>query len=336
MALAEYQTDFFTIFNNTDKFSYGLSNSASMDFNRKNLHFYGNLSLTNYKNIFIPFEHFDLSTPELNFLSYAIGSELQIYRLKAGLSFFSASLLDNTISASIIDFRLKLKNVFGTDFSINLFEDYNFNFIFFTCRPEFQQTTNYAHGNLKIFYTNGIYNLQMNKVNIDFCTAFLYLYGTFDFYIPQANMILLHYIFSGNGKLNVTSFATGAKISTKNNIINFSADFGLVYLLTVSLSTNITQTSRILFFTSDKKIPYEKDISNTLLIPFSFEINISTCFNTIRTNTSFSKSFAIPILLENTSSMIQSNQISLSDKEKNSLLRMILLSGIDISLRINF
>lgn len=336
MAKAEFITDFFTGLNNSDKFSYGLFNNLSIEFQTDKLRFYGDTTITNYKNLFIPFEHFDLSTSELNAFSYNFGTELKFNKIKTGLSFFGTELLDNSISVSIIDFRLKLKKTFGTNLSINMFNNFYFNFIFFNSSPEFQKNRNNASGNLKIFYTNGMYNLQTNKINIDFLTAFLYGYGTFDFYIPQANLIFLHEIFSGNGNLQLAAIATGASINTKNNTINFSADLGLIYLITAKLSVDTLQTSRVLFITTEKNLPYEKDISGTLLIPFDFEIKFSAHINAIHTQASLSKSFAIPISFSGNSNLIQPHHADISGDKKNTILRTLLLSGINFSIKIDF
>ncbi len=335
-ATAALKSDFFTVINTDEKFSYGFNNTFLMDFKKNNVFFYGAASITNYKNLFIPFERFDLSAPVLNIFSYKLGTGIKMSRVKTDICFFGTDLLDNSISVSILDFRLRLKNVIGTSLSINLFDNFNFNFTFFNCSPEFQQRENSAAGNLKLFYTNGIYNLQMNKVDIDFCTAFLYGYGTFDFYIPQANLILIHYIFSGNGNLQLTTFATGTKITTKNNTVNFLADFGLIYLMTAKLSVDITQTSRVLFIQSSKNIPYEKDISGLLLIPFGFEINFSAHINAIHTQASLSKSFAIPISFSGNSNLIQPHHADISGDKKNTILRTLLLSGINFSIKIDF
>ena len=336
IAKAEFTTDFFTGINNSNKFSYGLFNNLAIEFQTDKLRLYGDTSITNYRNLFIPFEHFDLSAPELNAFSYNFGTELKFNKIKTGLSFFGTELLDNSISVSIIDFRLKLKKTFGTNLSINMFNDFYFNFSFFNSSPEFQKNRNNASGNLKVLYTNGMYNLQTNKINIDFLTAFLYGYGTFDFYIPQANLIFLHEIFSGHGDFQMTAIATGASINTKNNTINFSANLGLIYLITTKLSVDTLQTSRILFITTEKNIPYKKDISGTLLIPFDFEIKFSTYLSNYHLQSSILKSFVIPISKSNNFDFKQLKKINESDYKSNSILRMILLSGINVYIKIDF
>ena len=108
---------------------------------------------------------------------------------------------------------------------------------------------------------------------------------------------------------------------------------GMIYIIDAEINADIYHQYKMLLYTSSDYNKYEEDFSNTLIIPFSFEGRYTANIRSAKLHSKLSKTLAIPIRLNKNPSDAEDKS-----KEKNStnILKTLLLSGINLSVSMEF
>ena len=327
-ATTSFESNFFTLNNNGTDFSYGLDGSMSLEYQKDSFSTSAFCSMLTYKNLYIPFKSFTLTSSYINTFNYYldIGYKCQPVSLKASL--FGTQLLDNQFSASIFNFPVDLKKELGMDFSISLFDSLTFSTGFFKCSPEITSGANTANGDFRFIFETADYTLNYDKADFIFLAGYLYGTGNYEFNIPAYPGILFNLKYHGNGKAKLSAIATGASFSTKERPVNLSGWIGLIYIPEAIINTEVNKTTRILVFSSTDKSELEKDYSQTLIIPFNIQASFSVPISNVYLLTTLSKTVAIPVSLN------KKNDYKTDTSNTSKFWRTILLSGLNVSVKL--
>ena len=333
-ATPSFSSNYFTLYNKDNDYSYGLCELFNLDLQKDNFYFYNDNYLGKIKNLYIPFENFSIYSSDLNFYSYYLASQLSFNNIKTGIMLFSPLLLDNSFSVSFLDFQVQLEKPFGGGLSINLFDDFNLSLNYFSCDAEMVQYK--AGGNLKAFFAGSDYSLHNSRFDIKFMLSYLYTSASYAFDFSSIAIPMLNYTFQGKGNIDLSALGTGTSIKTHNNNINFLLNLDFIYLFSAKINTEVYKNTRFLFFDASSKNFYRKDYSKTLLIPFTLSCFFNADFSVIHLESSLSKSFVVPLSLNNRFNVFESSSKAADKNEIYSLLRLLLLSGININLTVSF
>ena len=333
-AAPSFSSNYFTLYNNDNDYSYGLCEIFNLDLEKGNFSFYNDNVLGKYKNLYIPFENFSIYSPDLNFYSYYLTSQFSFDKLKAGIKFFSPLLLNNSFSVSFLDFQVQLEKPFGGGFFINLYDDFSLSFNYFSCDAEMVQYK--ADGNLKAFFAGSDYSLHNSRFDIKFMLSYLYATASYAFDFSSIAIPMLNYTFQGKGNIDLSALGTGTSIKTHNNNINFLLNLDFIYLFSAKINTEVYKNTRFLFFDASSKNFYRKDYSKTLLIPLSLAFIIDADFSAVHIESSLSKSLVIPLSFNKSFNIFESTSKTTEKDKAYSLLRILLLSGININLTVSF
>ena len=331
-ALPSYSANYFTLYNNENDYSYGLSESFNFTLDSEYFSFNNINLLGNYKNLYIPFEDFTLNSSSLNFYSSFLSSEFSFCDIKAGIKLFAPFLLDNSFSACLFDFNLQLENAFGSGLFLKLYDDLAFSFNYFFCDAKMLQYE--AEGKLKAFLADGEYCLHTSFFDSSFWAFYLYSTGTYNF---DLSIPLIQYKLYGDGKLELSALGTGAKVETSWQTINLKADLAFIYLFSGNINTDVYQKKIFLFFLEKtSQDTFVKDFSQTLIIPFSFSCIFDADFSKMHIKSSLSKTLAIPISFNKSFNIFTGDSDEAKSDRFYSIFRTLLLSGINLNFTIYF
>lgn len=331
-AIIALQSDFFTLYNDGSSFSYGTNTDCKIDFQTEHFSIFNEISVITYDNLDIPFEYFTLRLDNLGIFYYDLGTSIHFKPIRVSADFFGAQMFDNHLSASIIDFNLSLKNCFGAKLDATLFDRFSFAGIFLTCSPEgFYSQKKFCEGKLYAAATKSEYLLKLDKLELDFFSSFAHAYGMFDFnFFLIDGFFSSHHIF-GTGNAQASMISTGISTKTMNPHFNILCEIACAYLFTATLKATIQQDYSFLSKKNSTLSDYNADFSNTFLIPFTIGAKIQSHIFATNLSACIAKSFIIPVKFSADGEFSETtNNIS-----ADSIIKIILLSGINISVKID-
>lgn len=328
-ATVSLRSDFLSLYNDGETFSYGTETGYSVTFGSGRLSVSNSGSVVSCAGLRVPLGSVTLSSENMSALIYNLGGELRLGVMGAGADFFVVRMLYAPVSASILDFSLAMDRAAGARLRARFSDRLSLDGIFLSCMPEgFYGGKKFGEGELTAAGALSCWTLPLEKVVLDLKGAFAHAYGKFDFNFNLIDGLFTTYSVLGSGDFLVSAAVTGMSVRTLNPRLNIHADFLCAYLISARVSADVRQTVRFVFATRTTLTELRKDFSDILLFPLSVKAEYSPAAFSSRLHISAGKSLVVPV------SVSGRNDLSfLRGKSFGDIARIVLLSGISASVR---